>query len=229
MKLLSPIFYALVPAVLVSVSPPSVTAQEAAPQAPAVPAAEVSGTPAPPLPETTVQTEEEIRERLRDQHSAETNRYEASIKPYVKQRLTDKEIVEFAEAVKTYVYGQPPSFDTLKVFDRTRMDTVVLKYVGLVKDPDCHGALGNGFVAVCGQMKGEEDDDYVLTFVCRRKSEREERKAWSRGGGTTLRRPLDQVTVRDVFVKSINGVVQNEVYIDEDGMWHARPVEQPGS
>jgi hypothetical protein len=74
-------------------------------------------------------------------------------------------------------------------------------------------------------MTDPDGEEYVLWFVCRRKSDLEEVKNWRRGGGTTERRPLDQVTVRDVTIKSVGGVERFDAVLGEDGMWKAVPVE----
>ena len=186
--------------------------------------AQAETAPVPPAP-IDAPTREAAAAVILDDANPNTNRYEAALKPYGDTgRLSDSEIVEFIEAVKSYVYGQPPAFDTMKIFDRTKMDTVVLKYEGVYEDPECHQNLGNGFVALCGKMTSKAKDQYVVYFVCRRKSEREERKTWKGGGGTTLRKPLDQVTVRDVAIKSVNGVDLNKISLGPDGLWKSEPV-----
>jgi len=167
-------------------------------------------------------------------------RYEGDLKPYEKQRLSSTELVEFVDAVKGYVYGKPPTPETMKVFDVQKNGVVILKYVGIHADQSCHENLGNGFYAVCADMVevsedilkmkddeaavAEDADEYVLYFICRRKTEKEERVD---DGYTYEATPLDQVTVRDVVIKSVNGEDRVTVTLGEDGMWRAEPIEPP--
>jgi hypothetical protein len=137
------------------------------------------------------------------------------------RKLSPVDLAEAFLTVETYVYGKPPSEDSLRIVDRVRNKQVVLTLIST--DKTSEHWLDPHTVAILAAFSSEEGDDYELVFAVTQK----------RGTDTVYYGPfkvnadvLDQMVVQDVGIFSVNGVPRFRFREKDDGYWELERIDR---
>jgi hypothetical protein len=135
--------------------------------------------------------------------------------------VDDRTLVDIVEAVQAFIGEQPPGDDNMRVFDPVKGQVVTLKFKKVIaSDAACFKKGTGGYAALCGDFKAEDGDDYVLWFVVKQQTEREEAIV---GSQVMKLEASGQWTVRDVIIKSVNGQRRNDWIQDAANVWVHSP------
>jgi len=116
-------------------------------------------------------------------------------------------------AVETYVYGRPPTTDSLRILDRKKNKLVTLTMDRI--DTKRIKRLGDGDVAISARFTSDEGTPYTLSFAI---GENAPTDRVLDDGWTVEIDALDQMLVKDVTIQSVDGKARY-TWEKEDGTW----------